>query len=254
MFTWVGGKRNEIKHFIQHVPTDIDTYLEPFVGGGAMYFHMNHTKNVINDVHTELIDFYQSIKNDEINEIHNFMSDQDFDQVSYFKVRDDMEINSKLDNAKRFYYLRKTCFRGMLRYDKKGKFNVCHNHKGDISFKDLQNKNYVDLLKNTTILNGDFEDIFKNYNDPKNFMFLDPPYDCKLSSYGYSKFEKAEHEKLAAIFKMTSIRCLMIIGKTDFISNLYSGYIVEEYDKRYDFSNIHKKNNSAIHLIIKNYN
>ena len=84
-------------------------------------------------------------------------------------------------------------------------------------------------------------------------MFLDPPYDCKLSSYGYSQFEKAEHEKLAAIFKATSIRCLMIIGKTEFISDLYSGYIVEEYDKRYLFNNINKKDNNAIHLIIKNY-
>ena len=79
-------------------------------------------------------------------------------------------------------------------------------------------------------------------------MFLDPPYDCKITDYGYCAFGKDEHKKLAECFKNTNIRCLMVIGKTDFIEELYDGYIVEQYHKHYDFN---KKN--VIHLIIKNF-
>ena len=64
IFMWVGGKRSEMKKYIQYIPDDIDIYLEPFVGGGATYFHLNHKKNVISDVHTELTDFYQCLKED----------------------------------------------------------------------------------------------------------------------------------------------------------------------------------------------
>ena len=66
-------------------------------------------------------------------------------------------------------------------------------------------------------------------------MFLDPPYDSEFTDYGYCSFGKEEHEKLAECFKNTKIKCLMIIGKTDFISNLYKDYIVDEYDKKYRF-------------------
>jgi DNA adenine methylase len=245
---WIGGKRSELKKFIQYIPDDIDTYLEPFVGGGATYFHLNHNKNVISDVHKELIDFYKAIKHDKIEHIHNFMTENNNDKETYFQIRDHMEINSPLDNAKRFYYLRKTCFRGMSEYDKNGNFKVSYGYAKTCNFTALQNEKYVDLLKNTTILNTGFEYIFKNYNNEKNFMFLDPPYDCKIKNYGYCEFGKEEHKRLAECFKNTNIRCLMIIGKTDFIEELYDGYIVEQYHKHYDFNK-----NNAIHLIIKNF-
>jgi DNA adenine methylase len=248
LFIWLGGKRSEIKKYIQYIPDDIDTYLEPFVGGGATFFHLNHNKNVISDVHTELTDFYQCIKNDEMENIHTFMTTQSNNKENYLQIRDHMEINSQLDNAKRFFYLRKTCFRGMSNYDKNGNFKVSYSHRETWNFTALQNEKYVDLLKNTTILNSSFEYIFENYNDPKNFMFLDPPYDCKITDYGYCAFGKDEHKKLAECFKNTNIRCLMVIGKTDFIEELYDGYIVEQYHKHYDFN---KKN--VIHLIIKNF-
>jgi DNA adenine methylase len=254
LFCWLGGKRSEIKKYIQYIPDDIDTYLEPFAGGAATYFHLNHNKNVISDVHTELTDFYQCIKDDEMEDIYKFMFDHEFDEASYLQIRDHMEINSPLENAKRFYYLRKNCFRGMSRYDKNGNFNVSFNYTGKCNFTALKNEKYVDLLKNTTILNSSFEYIFQNYNNQNNFMFLDPPYDCKITNYGYCEFGKEEHKKLAECFKNTNIRCLMIIGKTDFIESLYDGYIVEQYDKRYDLNMDKIKHiEGSIHLIIKNF-
>ena len=63
MVKWSGGKGDEISKFIEHIPANYDTYLEPFIGGGATYFHLAPSKAVITDVHSELIDFYTAIKN-----------------------------------------------------------------------------------------------------------------------------------------------------------------------------------------------
>ena len=65
----------QFKKFIEHIPTDFNTYLEPFIGGGAVYFHLNPEKAVINDVHKELVDFYQSIKDGKSEEIYNYMNE-----------------------------------------------------------------------------------------------------------------------------------------------------------------------------------
>jgi DNA adenine methylase len=254
IFAWVGGKQKEIKKYIQYIPDDIHIYLEPFVGGGATFFHLNHNKNVINDVHKELTDFYQCIKEDKIEDIYKFMTEHANDKETYSKIRDEMEINFRLDNAKRFYYLRKNCYGGLMNYNKKGDFKVTYGHRKTCNFTALQNQNYVDLLKNTTILNSSFEYIFENYNDQKNFMFLDPPYDCKFTNYGYCAFGKEAHKKLAECFKNINIGCLMIINKTQFIEDLYDGYITDQYHKRYDINSINKNNvEGSIHLIIKNF-
>ena len=253
---WSGVKKDEIKSFIQYIPTDINTYIEPFIGGGAVYFHIGHNKNVINDVHPELIDFYTSIKNGYSSDIYKFMEEHQNIETEYYNIRDRFTIESPLDNAKRFYYLRKTCYRGMMRYNNSGGFNIPFGKYKSINFDELKNPNYEELLKNTMIYNGSFEEIFEKYDDEMNFMFLDPPYDSKFTNYGYCKFGKEEHEKLAECFKKTKIRCLMIIGKTELISNLYSDYIVNEYDKKYRFKLHSGRVGNEIdtkHLIIKNY-
>ena len=84
---WSGGKQDEIKQIAPYIPKTYSTYLEPFIGGGALYFHLNPEKAVINDVHKELIDFYQSIKNGNAMDIYNFMKDHSNDEETYYKVR-----------------------------------------------------------------------------------------------------------------------------------------------------------------------
>ncbi len=252
---WSGGKQDEIKNILPYIPENIDIYLEPFVGGGAVYFHLNPKKAVINDVHKELIDFYTAIKNGHSNEIYKFMSDHNNDEETYYKVRS-YNNEDPLDNAKRFYYLRKTCFRGMLRYNKKGEFNIPFGRYKNYNFEEIKNNHYETLLKNTEIYNKDFEYIFNNYNSEDNFMFLDPPYDSEFTDYGYCSFGKKEHEKLAQLFKETKIKCLMIIGKTNFIQELYKDYIHGEYEKKYRFKLHSGRVGDEIntkHLIIKNY-
>ena len=253
---WSGGKGDEIKQFEQHFPANYETYIEPFVGGGSVFFHLAPKKAVINDVHKELVDFYRSIAEKKAQEIYQYMENLPNSEETYYKVRDKMLVNSPLDNAMRFYYLRKTCFRGMLRYNKDGKFNIPYGRYKTINYSDLQNKAYEELLSRTEVLNESFEYLFEHYNDANNFMFLDPPYDSEFTDYGYCKFGKEEQKKLASLFKATKIKCLMIIGKTSFIEELYKDYIVGEYDKKYKFKLYAGRIGDEIntkHLIIKNY-
>jgi len=253
---WSGGKSDEIKQFVKYLPETYNTYLEPFIGGGSLYFYLMPEKAVISDVHTELIDFYKSIGEGKAGEIHDFMINNPNDEDTYYKIRDEMVIDNALDNAKRFYYQRKTCFRGMSRYNKQGKFNIPFGRYKTINYSDLENAEYATLLSKTTVLHKSFEYIFENYNDETNFMFLDPPYDSEFTDYGYCQFGKEEQTKLANLFKETKIKCLMIIGKTKFIEELYKDYIVDEYEKKYKFKLYAGRVGSEIntkHLIIKNY-
>lgn len=252
---WSGGKKDEIKKFIDYIPKDYDTYLEPFTGGGAVYFHIQPRKAVINDVHKELIDFYNSIKKGYSMEIYKFMKENPNEEEVYYKVRS-IKPKNELENAQRFYYLRKTCFRGMLRYNSKGEFNIPYGRYKNYNFEDLKNESYYKLLQNTEVLNKDFKYIFENYNSKDNFMFLDPPYDSEFTDYGYCRFGKEQQIELAKCFKETKIKCLMIIGKTKFISELYKDYIVGEYDKKYRFKLHSGRVGNEIntkHLIIINY-
>lgn len=256
MFKWSGGKGDEIKRFELHIPESYDTYLEPFIGGGAVYFHLEPEKAVITDVHRELVDFYTAISNGKSDEIYKFLSEHPNEEAVYYDVRNNMPITDYVENAKRFYYLRKTCYRGMLRYNKSGKFNIPYGRYKTYNYELLKDERYEKLLKNTTVECQDFTWMFENYDSSDNFMFLDPPYDSKFTDYGYCSFDREDQKRLADCFKKTDIKCLMIIGKTDFICDLYDGYIVEEYDKRYRFKLHSKRVGDEIntqHLVIKNY-
>jgi len=253
---WSGGKKDEIKIFKKYIPHDYELYIEPFIGGGSLFFNLGSNKAVIVDVHRELICLYNSIKNGHSMDIYKFMEEHPNNEETYYKIRDNMKIENDLDRAKQFYYQRKTCFRGMLRYNKSGKFNIPYGKYKNCNFEDLKNKDYEILLKNTDIIHDSFEKVFNKYNNKKNFVFLDPPYDSEFTDYGYCNFGKEDHKKLAECFKSTKNRCLMIIGKTDFIVDLYKDYIIAEYDKKYRFKIHSKRVGKEIntkHLVIKNY-
>lgn len=256
LIKWSGGKNDEIKSFQKYIPSNYRTYIEPFVGGGSLYFHLKPERAVISDVHTELIDFYRSIADEKTLDLYQFMAEHPNNEETYYKIRDEMVAETPLERAKRFYYQRKTCFRGMLRYNKSGRFNIPFGKYKKLNYEDLKNREYETLLKRTEILNKGFEYVFEHYNSEDNFMFLDPPYDSEFTDYGYCQFGKEEHRKLAKLFKETKNRCLMVIGKTPFIEELYKGFIVEEYAKKYRFKIYGGRVGDEInakHLVIKNY-
>lgn len=252
---WSGGKRDEIKQFESLIPP-FTTYIEPFVGGGALFFHLNPAKAVIADVHPDLIALYKTIGSQGTAVLSEFMATHPNTEEVYYRVRDEMEPTNDVERACKFYYERKTCYRGMLRYNKSGKFNIPFGRYKTVGTSELDDPRYEELLKRTTVLCAGFEDIFREYNSPENFVFLDPPYDSVFTDYGYCSFTKDHHRRLAECFKTTRNKCLMVIGKTPFIEELYAGHIVSEFDKKYAFKLHSGRVGNEIntkHLIITNY-
>ena len=255
LIKWSGGKRDELTHILPHVPP-FKRYIEPFIGGGAVFFHLDPQNGVIADVHPDLIALYRTIAAGQANEIHTFMESHPNEEEVYYRVRDEFTPTTDLERACKFYYERKTCYRGMLRYNKSGKFNIPFGRYKKVNYEDLKDARYEELLKRTDIRLGGFEDIFRDFNDPDNFVFLDPPYDSTFTDYGYCTFGREHHERLANCFKTTRNKCLMIIGKTPLIEELYSGYIHGEFDKKYAFKLHSGRVGDEIntkHLVIKNY-
>lgn len=253
---WSGGKGREISAFRKHFPTNFKRYIEPFAGGAAVFFELEFDNNVIADVHKGLINFYKQISLGHAEEIYNKVSTFEVEEYNYYIVRDKMEIKDDIDAAARFYYLRKTAFRGMLRYNKSGKFNIPWGRYKNVNFEDLLNKRYENLLKNTDVRLSSFENIFEEFDNPENFVFLDPPYDSKFTDYGYCQFGVDYQIKLADVFKKTNNKCLMVIGKTALIEDLYRDYIVDSYHKKYSFRIHSGRVGSEIdndHVVIKNY-
>lgn len=257
---WSGGKADEIEMIKQWFPKHYDTYYEPFVGGGALFFYLDYPKNVINDVHPELIALYRAIQNGHALKIHDMCKENWPDHTEnrekkYYFVRDDFKVNDDVDKAFRFYFLMKTCFRGMLRYNSKGEFNIPWGNYKKVDFSTILNPKYEQLLKKTNIMSGDFEEVYKLMTKD-DFVFLDPPYDTPFSDYGYCQFGREHHKRLADCFKNSEAQQLMVISKTDFIFDLYKDYIIGSYDKQYKFriygKRVDSDNIDKPHLVIAN--
>lgn len=264
LIKWSGGKYDELTIIFNNLPTYYTRYVEPFVGGGSVYWNINITnseeeiKYVINDNHDELINFYNQIKEDPAS-VYEFMKNNINSEETYYLIRDNLIPKNQFEIACKFYYLRKTCFRGMMRYNSKGGFNIPFGKYKTINFEQLKNPEfYQNKLQQTEIFNEDFEDIFIEYaNDPNTFIFLDPPYDCEFSTY-YKCFSKDDHIRLCNCIKNARCKILMIIGETEFIRNLYcdTGFIRGSFEKKYKFKIHSKRVGDEInknHLIIKNY-
>lgn len=134
--------------------------------------------------------------------------------------------------SKRFFYLRKTCYRGMLRYDKNGGFNPFGNYQ-KVDFSSLLAQ-IRSLLRNTSIYNESFEFIFDKFNANNNFFFQTLLM-IVLSIIIMVVLLTKKTINFCEKFSTTKNKCLLILNKTDFTVNLYKDYIFDEYEKRYSF-------------------
>lgn len=269
-----GGKAREIKKFKSYIPKKYDTYYEAFVGGGAVYFYLEPKKAVINDINTRLIKFYQELASDydtvssEIFKIQKqyeknaaeFKAHPSNDKSSnknselYYRFRDiyNGKIQSPYEFATVYYVINHLAYNGIIRYNRKGEFNVPFGFYKTFNVSTLSS-NVKDLLQRTTITNGNYLNSFKQATSD-DFMFLDPPYDSTFNSYGNgSDFSEEQQRKLAEDFKNLSCRALMIIGETPLITELYQGYIKDGYHKNYVINIKNRFKSDAKHLIITNY-
>lgn len=276
MLKYRGGKSKEIKFYEKYFRIEYDRYFEPFFGGGATYFYFEPNKAVINDLNNKLISFYNDVKYNfnqlklELNQLQYIYEENqlEFETLKkcnpnkkihnnnedlYYEMRKEFNYPSgKYLHGTVYYFINKTAYSGMIRYNKKGEFNVPYGRYKNFNTNLITNKHY-ELLKNTEIYNLDYAKIFEMAT-PNDIMFLDPPYDCIFNDYGNDDgFNEEDQRRLAEEYKNLNTRTLMIVAKTPLTEELYSKFIVEEYDKNYAVNIRNRFKSEAKHIIIKNY-
>ena len=280
MIKYRGGKSKEISHFISNMPENYNRYIEPFFGGGALYFYLEPQNAIINDVNTKLYSFYKQMQEeypsvrkqlDELQMVYE-QNQKEYEELKkkppeervenknealYYKIRDmfNHKIESEYLEAVVYFFINKTAYSGMIRYNAKGEYNVPFGRYKNLNTKLITDKHY-ELLKRTEIYNYDYSEIF-NMAGNNDFIFLDPPYDCVFSDYGNEAyrdgFGEDEHRRLANDFANLSCKSMLVIGKTALTEELYGKYIVEEYDKSYAVNIRNRFKADAKHIIVTNY-
>ena len=279
MIKYRGGKSKEISHFINNMPLEYNRYIEPFFGG-ALYFYLETQNAIINDVNEKLYSFYKQMQEeypsvrkqlDELQMVYE-QNQKEYEglkkkhpeervenknEALYYKIRDmfNHKIESEYLEAVVYFFINKTAYSGMIRYNAKGEYNVPFGRYKNLNTKLITDKHY-ELLKRTEIYNYDYSEIF-NMAGKNDFIFLDPPYDCVFSDYGNEAyrdgFGENEHRRLANDFANLSCKSMLVIGKTALTEELYGKYIVEEYDKSYAVNIRNRFKADAKHIIVTNY-
>ncbi|WP_308149833.1 Dam family site-specific DNA-(adenine-N6)-methyltransferase [Spiroplasma sp. AdecLV25b] len=243
---WVGGKTQLIKEIEKRMPKNFNNYLEPFIGGGALFFNMHNSNNnfIINDISSELINAYKAIKENpqklmkllDEHELNHGLNSKEY----YFLIREqDRDINWNKKNifikTARLIYLNKTCFNGLYRVNKSGYFNVPWNKKEKIKLYEKNNiLNLSRILNsNVEILNSDFENVC-NYAQKGDFIFFDPPYDLikkdTFDNYTKDKFGIEGQKRLSNLaHKLKEKGCYVMITNhnTPLINELYKDFTID---------------------------
>jgi DNA adenine methylase len=208
-----GGKGRMLEFLIQHLPSSSvikGKYIEPFVGGGSVYFSIQPKKAILSDANQDLIDLYLGIQKDAKNVWKNFVR---FGRTKseYFRVRDVYSPRGLAQKAARVLFLNRTCFKGMWRHNSSGNFNVGYggqDRRWVINQENLlQVKNTIQQVK---LLCCDFEEIIDNANE-SDFIFSDPPYrpnekEQLHSHYVGKKFTFDDHIRLSKALKRATKR------------------------------------------------
>lgn len=154
-----------------------------------------------------------------------------------------------------YYYINKTAYSGMIRYNAKGEFNVPFGRYQHLNTSGVT-LSHNRLLQRAQLFNLDYSEIF-NMCREDDFIFLDPPYDCTFSDYGNEEykdgFNEENHRRLANDFANLPCKAMMVIGRTPLTEELYDHFIVDEYDKNYAVNIRNRFKAAAKHIVVANY-
>jgi len=266
---WAGGKTQLLSQFEPLIPDDFNSYVEPFIGSGAMFFFMKKNFEldniIISDNNEELINVYKTVQNN-IDELFVLLQEHksNHSKEYYYEIRSTLvEELSPLERAARFLYLNKTCFNGLYRVNSKGLFNVpigSYKNPNIVNEKNIREAN--ELLDGVTIKLQAFENSLE-YVKSGDFVYFDPPYyplskTANFTSYTKNAFLDEEQNKLADVYhKMDQLNCKLMLSNSDtpFIHNLYSGngYRVEKVQARRMINSNASKRGAIDEVLVMNY-
>jgi DNA adenine methylase len=258
---WAGGKTQLLSQLRPLYPKRFNLYLEPFVGGGAVFFNLQPDDGVLIDSNFELINFYQVVKNN-LDEILQDLEKHKNEKDYYYKIRSlDPEQMGSIERASRFLFLNKTCFNGLWRVNKKGKFNVPFGRYKSPNFRDEENLSLVNIaLQNAEIICDDFSTVME-YTVPGAFVYLDPPYHplsstANFTSYTKDSFGEEDQRRLAKVFReLDAKNCNVMLSNSDtkFIRGLYKDYDIRVVFARRMINSKGTKRGPIKELVVRNY-
>lgn len=236
---WVGGKRQLLEQFKKQklyppigFNSEKNTYFEPFVGGGAVFFDLLPKNAVLSDMNSELVATYNIIKNN-VEDLIKSLKKHKHDKNYFLKIRaKKIENLSDLEIASRFIFLNRTCFNGMYRVNSKGEFNVPFGKYTNPLICDETNLRRVSrVLKNVEIKNQDYKEVLKKARKG-DFVYFDPPYypiskTASFTSYTKDSFlEKEQIELRDTFLELHKRGCFVMLSNSDtpFINKIYKGF------------------------------
>ena len=286
---WAGGKAQLLEVLENNLPTDITStikkYAEPFVGGGALLFSLlekyNFEEVYINDNNKELMNTYLVIKEncelllsslDFLENEYNSLNEIQQEQY-YYEKRDEFNTvelsnHTSVKKASLFIFLNKTCFNGLYRVNKKGKFNVPFGKHKSISICDRDNLNKIsELLQKVEIKSCDYNDV-ENFADSSTLVYFDPPYrplniTSGFTSYTEEQFNDSNQIDLANLYKALSSKGVKIMlsnsdpkntnENDNFFDELYAEFKILRVEASRMINSKGASRGKIKELLIKNY-
>ena len=186
---WVGGKRWLPAAYPHCFPISYGRYIEPFVGGGAIFFGLRPQRALLSDANSRLISCYQALKDDwKAVRRHLVEYSQAHSDSFYYRVRGRPQLD-EFREAARFIYLNRTCFNGIYRENLKGQFNVPRGSKDAVLLPDDDFEMIATCLQNADLATRDFT-VSISAAKRHDFVFVDPPYTVKHNLNGFVKYNQ----------------------------------------------------------------
>jgi DNA adenine methylase len=249
---WAGGKGQLLSELDKLIPRQFNRYFEPFLGGGAMFWHLMSSgmrfNACLSDINAELITAYRAVK-DNVKEVVRLLQKYDYEYKKYpsyskeqrdyyFQLRDarnKIQSSSDVEIAARFIALNKTGYNGLYRVNRKGEFNVPPGKYKNPLICDSSNlENVSNALSRATIFASDYRDAIENAQKG-DFIYLDPPYQALnntsyFTAYTTDGFDDRDQSQLADVFrKLNSRGCRLLLSNSDtpLIRTLYSDFSIK---------------------------
>lgn len=243
LLKWAGGKTQLLNDILPKIPHAYGRYIEPFVGGGALFFTLNPADGVIADSNPELINVYQQVA-ENVDDVITYLQKYNNTEEMFYAVRSqEWHKLTPPEAAARTIYLNRTCFNGLYRVNRNGQFNVPFGHYKNPKICDIDTLYAAsEVLQKATIVCADYLQVLKDYARPGDFVFLDPPY-LPISEYAdfkrYTKeqFYEEDHIELAhEVQRLHELGCHVILTNSNhpLVHELYRNYNIDVVQtKRY---------------------
>ena len=226
---WAGGKRWLSHHLAHIVPAEAGTYYEPFVGGGSLYFAARPSNAVLSDANPRLIETYEALRDDPHGVI-GVLAGWSNDTQTYYEVRSS-SYASRVHRSAQFIFLNRTCWNGLYRVNREGKFNVPFGNHGRTVFDPDHLVEVSNALRGAVLRRGDFEKTLVTATSG-DFVYLDPPYASLHARNGFRQynellFDWKDQERLARVsLELASRGCSVVVSNAnnDEVLGLYEGF------------------------------